>query len=122
MQKTNRDKFNLRDQKKKLKKRQLAATLTLNQWEDIKNYFNNKCAYCGENTKLTQDHFTPISKGGEYTHNNIIPACGSCNSSKRNREFIEWYPKQKFYSKKREKAILKFLNYKGEVQQLAINI
>ena len=116
----NPEKFRVSTQKYKAKKRTLEATLTLEQWVKIKDYFNEKCAYCGKESKLEQEHFTPLSKGGEYTHNNIIPACKSCNSSKRDKNFFEWYPKQKYYNKKREVEILNFLNYKGDIQQTTI--
>lgn len=104
----------------KAKKRQLPNTLTEQQWQVIKDYFDNKCCYCGKEKLLTQDHFIPVSKGGEYTHNNILPACGSCNSSKGNRNFFEWYPKHNYYSKKRERKLLQFLGYSGKTQQLAL--
>lgn len=55
---------------------------------------------------LTQDHFLPLSKGGEYTVNNIIPACKNCNCSKQDKDFSEWYSKQEFYRKERELKIL----------------
>lgn len=98
-------------------------------WEDCKDYFRNKngnttCAYCGKETdKVTMEHFIPVSKGGELSHNNILPVCKSCNSSKCNKDFFEWYPQQGFYSKKREKKILEYLNYtKDGSQQLTIAI
>lgn len=106
------------EQKRKALKKKLPATLTIGQWEKIKTQFNNKCAYCGEEISLTQDHFIPLSKGGEYTHNNIIPACLSCNSKKHNKDFFSWYPQHESYSKQREQKILKFLNYKNGVQQI----
>ena len=103
--------------------KKLDSTLTLEQWGVIKSYFDGKCAYCGKELPLAQEHFIPISKGGEYTHNNIVCACKSCNSSKNNKDFFEWYPKQPFYSKKRERVILEFLGYdKQGVQQLALMI
>jgi 5-methylcytosine-specific restriction endonuclease McrA len=86
--------------------------------------FDNKCAYCGKEKPLAQDHFVPLSKGGEYTNNNIICSCKSCNSSKSDKDFFEWYPEQLFYSKEREAKILKYLNYdkKTQTQQLALII
>lgn len=101
-------------------KRLLPSTLTIGQWNLTKKYFNDKCAYCGQTLVLTQEHFLALSKGGEFTHNNIIPSCQSCNSSKGNRDFFTWYPKYKYYSKQREKSILKYLNYKDETQQLKL--
>lgn len=119
--KENKEKVNHWNNKRRLRKNNLPSTLTLKQWKQIKKEFNNKCAYCGENKKLEQDHFIALSKGGEYTHNNIIPACKSCNCSKQDKSFFEWYSEQGFYSKKREVKILKHLNYTdGKVQQLAL--
>lgn len=95
--------------------------LTVSQWEECKEAFDYKCAYCGSKRKLTQDHFIPLSRGGEYSINNIVPVCLSCNSSKLDNNFFEWYPKQPFYSKSREKRILNYLNYNENLnQQLSI--
>lgn len=104
------------------RKNGLAATYTYKQWCSTKATFGHKCAYCGEDAVLTQDHFIPLSKGGEYTHNNIVPVCSMCNSNKRDLDFFEWYPQQPFYSNVRERKILKYLNYDGEFQQLAMNL
>lgn len=110
----NPEKIKARGQRRKAKKIGLIATLTDKQWEQIKQYFNNRCAYCGKELDLQQDHFIPLSKGGEYTINNIIPACRSCNASKKDKLFSEWYPKYRYYSKKREKTILNFLNHEKD--------
>src|SRR5690349_19732545 len=42
------------------------------------------CQYCG-NPANTADHIIPRSKGGENSMENCVAACGSCNSSKRDR-------------------------------------
>lgn len=97
-------------QKRRSIERNLPSELTRSQWEDIKNTFDNKCAYCGKVEKLEQEHFIPVTKGGEYTKHNIIPACRSCNSSKLNKDFFEWYPSHEHYSELRENKILSFLN------------
>lgn len=58
--------------------------------------FNFKCYYCNIicetnpklfNTKnyITIDHIIPLSKGGNHSINNLVPACRSCNSRKSNR-------------------------------------
>jgi len=117
---SNKEKCKLLLQRYKAKKRLLPATLTIEQWETVKQYFDHKCAYCGNSEPLAQEHFYPVSKGGEFTNNNIIPSCASCNSSKNNKLFNEWYPKFKHYSKRRENKILNFLNYKQGVQQLSL--
>lgn len=117
--KKHRDKCNTICQRYRNKKRQLPSTLTVKQWRQIKQHFNNRCSYCGKELPLTQDHFIPLSKGGEYSKNNIIPSCKSCNSSKNNKDFFEWYLKYRYYSKKREKYILEYLGYRNDQQQIS---
>jgi len=102
------------------RKRKLPHTLTVAQWNLAKLHFDNKCAYCGRELPLAQEHFLALTKGGEYTTNNIIPSCKSCNSHKSAKDFFTWYKTYEFYTKTRESKILKFLNYKGNVQQLKI--
>ena len=49
------------------------------------------CAYCltpGE--PLQRDCVMPISRGGRYTLENVVPACASCNASKSNSEVTGW--------------------------------
>ena len=114
------EKRQLWHQTRRTLKKNSPSTLTLKQWEDIKIKFSHRCAYCGEDKRLTMEHFVPVSKMGELTTNNVLPVCAFCNTSKGNRDFFEWYPKFKYYSKISETAILKFLNYKNGIQQLAL--
>lgn len=118
--KLNRDKLNINEHRRNAKRKVLPNTLSSEQWEACKLFFDNKCAYCGMESHLEQDHFMPISREGEYTHNNIIPSCKTCNCSKGNRLFKDWYRKQIFYNKQREQKILRYLNYKNDIQQLSI--
>ena len=49
------------------------------------------CAYCcATDRALQRDCVLPISRGGRYTLDNIVPACGSCNASKCNSEVTGW--------------------------------
>lgn len=109
------------NEKRRTKKMLLESSFTKKQWSECVKHFNNTCCYCGDEVNiLSMDHFIPLSKGGEWTVNNIVPSCMSCNSSKRAIDFFKWYPKQKNYSKQREQKILKYLNYKDHTQQLAL--
>ena len=98
------------------RKRLLISNFSKKDWEECKEYFKNEngileCAYCGKELKrATQEHFIPLSKGGNYTKNNIIPVCGSCNSSKCDKEFEEWYSTRNFYSEERKEKIYNYLN------------
>lgn len=121
----NKDKIRMIDARKRHKRQAIEKTLPADfsekQWNECKLYFNNKCSYCGKNSTLQQEHFIPVSKGGEYTLNNIIPACQSCNSSKNNKSFFDWYSGYKYYDKDRENKILNYLGYNEDnIQQLSI--
>lgn len=49
------------------------------------------CAYCGaDGSALQKDCVLPISRGGRYTLENVVPACRSCNASKCNEEVTSW--------------------------------
>ena len=106
----NREKINIKNQKRNAKKLLLPSTFTIEQWEQVKLYFDNKCCYCGKELPLQQEHFIPVNSSGGYTRENIICACKSCNSSKSDINFFEWYPAHKFYNKEREDKILKYIN------------
>ncbi len=51
------------------------------------------CAYC-EKPANTVDHVRSIAHGGRDEPDNVVPACGSCNSSKRNKRLLwQWIGK-----------------------------
>ena len=103
----NKEEIHTKHMQREASKLLLPNSFTTKQWNGVKKHFNNECAYCGKTLPLQQEHFLALSKGGEYTTNNIVCACSRCNSSKNNRDFFTWYPKQKYYSKGREIKILK---------------
>ena len=111
----NKEKLRIKNHNRRAKEKNLERTFTLEQWNACKEYFEHKCAYCGTEKKLTQEHFIPVTKGGGYTIKNIIPVCKLCNSRKRNIDFFKWYPEQEFYNKKRCQNILTYLNYKNKI-------
>lgn len=96
----------------------LPSTLTKEQWVSAIKFFENKCAYCGNIRKLTQDHYLPVSQNGGYTCDNVIPCCLSCNSSKNNKLFADWYPTFKHYSKEREQKVIQYI----ELAQIASQV
>lgn len=44
--------------------------------------FQNRCAYCWEEADITEDHVIPLAHLGTNYIENILPACGRCNSKK----------------------------------------
>lgn len=63
---------------------------SLAEWREVVALFGNRCAYCGQRKSLTRDHDIPLSRGGTDDIMNILPACKSCNSRKRNRTAAEF--------------------------------
>eukprot|EP00898_Chlorokybus_atmophyticus_P007008 jgi/Chlat1/7308/Chrsp58S06945 len=43
------------------------------------------CQYCGSTSDLTIDHLIPVSRGGQWTWDNLVTACGNCNMRKGNK-------------------------------------
>jgi 5-methylcytosine-specific restriction endonuclease McrA len=77
---------------RKRRRRFLAADndLTPTQWTAIRAAWGG-CAYCGElDAALQKDCVLPLSRGGRYTVENVVPACRSCNASKSNDEVTGW--------------------------------
>jgi hypothetical protein len=64
--------------------------LSVAQWTALQVAWGG-CAYCGATGKpLQRDCVLPLSRGGRYTLDNIVPACRSCNTSKCNDEVVGW--------------------------------
>ena len=89
----NRDKTISWKHKRRALHASLGGIFTDKQWEELKKKYNNRCAVCGEEKKLTVDHIVPLSRWNEWieTHKvnylandiqNIQPLCINCNSQK----------------------------------------
>ena len=69
--------------------------LTASQWAALVAAWGG-CAYCGaQDDRLQRDCVMPISRGGRYTLDNVVPACASCNASKSNSEVTGWLRRKK---------------------------
>ena len=75
----------------KMKKGEIEmSTITKEDKYQLQEGFG-ECIYCGKEGDTTFDHLIPLNKGGEDTITNQVPACQSCNSSKSDRDVIEWF-------------------------------
>ena len=88
--------------------------ITHEQWEDCLKYFNESCAYCGTHQNnlewtLEQEHIIPLSKGGTYDVSNIIPACRTCNVSKKDRKLETWFKSKEYYSDEKLNKIKEYI-------------
>jgi len=109
-QKANPEQCRLICQRRRARKKSLVSDFTMEQWESCLLYFNYKDAYTGlPLDSPSQDHVTPLSKGGDYTVTNIVPCNRGINSSKGNRNMATWFRKQTYYDIEREKRILAYL-------------
>jgi len=83
----------------------------LADWKAAMLHFGGACAYCGtvegraKDKKMDRDHLKPMSKGGKTEKHNIVPACKACNRGRGNKDWIEWFRKQPFYTVEREERI-----------------
>ncbi len=74
------------------RERAKARELRASQWWKRK-LAKGVCGYCGRPTpprELTMDHIVPLSRGGRSTKGNVIPACKTCNTKKKQLLPMEW--------------------------------
>ena len=67
---------------------------TLYDDEKVKLNYPKACCYCGHTGTLSIDHLIPKVKGGKDHSDNLVWACKSCNSSKRDRDLLDWCEKK----------------------------
>lgn len=107
----NRQKHNKFVSKEKIRSCGETPTLTLQDWKDAMVWFRGACAFCGrpegraKDSKMDRDHLVPLSMGGKAERCNIIPACRKCNRGRGNREWLQWFKAQEFYSIERAQRI-----------------
>lgn len=103
--KNNKDKIADRARKRRALKNNCEANFSQNDWIKMLEHYNFCCFYCckseSECGKLTQDHKIPISKMGPHTENNIVPACVSCNSAKKDKSFEDFCANRQKYDNKK---------------------
>lgn len=76
--------------KRKRRMDRVEHDLSDEQWQALKDAWQG-CAYCcAQSASLQRDCVLPLSRGGRYTLDNIVPACRSCNTSKCNHEVTSW--------------------------------
>lgn len=102
--------------KRRMSKESQGRGVTKEQWYEMMNYFDWKCAYSGEyigsdSDKRTIDHIIPLNKGGLNEIWNCVPMYSNYNSSKSTSSILEWYQKQIFYSEERLLKIIDWITY-----------
>lgn len=76
--------------RRKRRMKRVDHDLSDDQWAALRAAWGG-CAYCGAtDAPLQRDCVQPLSRGGRYTLENIVPAYRSCNTSKCNRDLTGW--------------------------------
>jgi hypothetical protein len=112
----NPQKLKLYSEKRESKIHEISA----NEWENCKNYFNYRCAYCGLPIEehyikyrgkliLGDFHRDHVDDNGENDLSNCIPGCKTCNSEKHDKDWDEWYINNENYNDERYNKIVKWL-------------
>ena len=100
--------------KRRHKKATQGTGVTGEQWREMMQYFNWRCAYTGKRlTDKTRsgDHIVPIDAGGDDMVWNMVPMLRNLNSSKQAKNMLEWYKEQDFYDPKRLQKIYEWQEY-----------
>jgi 5-methylcytosine-specific restriction endonuclease McrA len=58
--------------------------------KELRRLAQTPCFYCGSKKQLTVDHVIAIARGGTDSIGNLVSACKSCNSQKRDLTIMEW--------------------------------
>lgn len=73
------------NQNRRAREANAPGSYTLDEWLEVVQKYDGRCAYCGRRKKLTVHHVQPISKGGTNFAANLVPACINCNSRIHNK-------------------------------------
>ena len=107
--------FNQR-QKRRLLEESQGNGITSEQWYEMMMFFDFRCAYSGEyignNSEYrTIDHIIPLAKCGEHEIWKCVPMYANYNYSKKDKNWLEWYQEQDFYSEERLNKIYEWIEY-----------
>ena len=77
--------------------------MTLEMYEEMMNFFDNRCAYSGMefDNNFSFEHIDCYSYKGIHAIWNIIPCISNINTSKGEKDFLTWYTSSEYYSKER---------------------
>ncbi|WP_396021468.1 HNH endonuclease [Brevibacillus brevis] len=80
--------------------------LTCTEFTAIRTAPDRECVYCGCRENLCVEHVRPLQHSGPNSRWNIVTACHSCNSRKKNRTVIEFYEAESAFTPERFDALI----------------
>ena len=101
--------------KRRLSLENQGSGANVDQWLEMMNFFEWKCAYSGEvidkNTRSV-DHIVPLSYEGHHEIWNLVPMLFDYNRSKNARpNVMSWYKEQEYFSEERLAKIVEWQQY-----------
>lgn len=104
--------------KRRLREETQGNGITKEQWLEMMNFFEWRCAYSGEylggkenNDIRSIDHVIPLDKNGENEIWNCVPMKKKYNLNKYTKNWLEWYKKQPYFSEERLNKIYEWIKY-----------
>lgn len=107
----NPEKFIVYKSRRKARKLSLPDTFAATEYNTMMDYWNGCCAYCGAQRdfwhNIAADHFIPLNSPTcpGTVASNMIPACNFCNTSKSDKNPVQWTEGK--FGKRKAKQILK---------------
>ena len=100
--------------KRRTKEQNQGNGITSEQWLECMKFFGFRCAYSDQvlsKDTRSLDHIKPLNQGGEHEVWNVVPMDRGLNSSKSDKDLLEWYQEQDFYSEERLQKIYEWQEY-----------
>ena len=101
-------------QKRRHKLENQGNGITKEQWIEMMDFFDWKCAYSDiqlDKNNRSIDHIIPLNAGGLNEPWNCVPMYMPYNSSKRTNDIDDWYKKQDFFDIDRLQKIYEWQKY-----------
>ena len=106
--------FNNHNKRRQLEENQ-GNGISKEQWLEMMNFFEWKCAYSGEKLSSkevrTIDHIVALNNGGLNEIWNCVPMYRSYNTSKHTKDMEQWYRQQDFFSEDKLMKIYQWIEY-----------
>lgn len=80
--------------------------LTCAEFTAIRTKPDRNCVYCGNCDDLGVEHVRPLLHSGPNARWNVVTACNSCNTRKKNRTVIEFYEAESAFTAERFDALI----------------
>lgn len=101
-------------QKRRHKLENQGRGISKDQWYEMMEFFNWKCAYSGiqlDKSNRSIDHIISLNENGLNEPWNCVPMYKNYNTSKHTNDMVAWYKQQPFYSEERLNKIYKWIEY-----------